>query len=81
MKFAIEIKSPEQYFRFKILEVLWNIIYPDGISNMYESTLMRKFNRLIYVSDKETEDIKQSIIKNKRWDFESSTCRHVTSYW
>ena len=68
MKFAIEIKRPEQYFRFKILEVLWNIIYPDGISNMYESTLMRKFNRLIYVSDKETEDIKQSIIKNKtKW--------------
>ena len=65
MKFAIEIKNPKQYFRFKILEVLWNIIYPDGISNMYESTLMRKFNRLIYVSDKETEDIKQSIIKNK----------------
>ena len=68
MKFAIEIKSPEQYFRFKILEVLWNIIYPDGISNMYESTLMKKFNGLIYVSDKETEDIKQSIIKNKtKW--------------
>ena len=68
MKFAIEIKSPKQYFRFKILEVLWNIIYPDGISNMYESTLMRKFNRLIYVSDKETEDIKKSIIKNKtKW--------------
>ena len=35
---------------------------------MYESTLMGKFNRLIYVSDKETEDIKQSIIKNKtKW--------------
>ena len=65
MKFAIEIKSPEQYFRFKILEVLWNIIYLDGIPNMYESTLMRKFNRLIYVSNKETEDIKQLIIKSK----------------
>ena len=68
MKFTIEIKSPEQYFKFKILEFLWNIIYPDGISNMYESILMKKFNRLIYVSDKETEDIKQSIIKNKtKW--------------
>ena len=32
---------------------------------MYESTLMRKFNGLIYVSDKETEDKKQSIIRNK----------------
>ena len=68
MKFTIETKCPEQYFRFKILEVLLNIIYLDGIPNMYESTLMRKFNRLIYVSDKETDDIKQSIIKNKtKW--------------
>ena len=33
--------------------------------SMYESTLMRKFNALIYVIDKETEDKKQSIIKNK----------------
>ena len=33
--------------------------------NMYESILMIKFNGLIYVSDKETEDKKQSIIKNK----------------
>ena len=65
MKFTIETKTPEQYFRFKILEVLWNIIYLNGILNIYESTLIRKLNKLIYVSNKETKDIKQSIIKNK----------------
>ena len=32
---------------------------------MHESILMRKFNVLLYVSDKETGDIKQSIIQNK----------------
>ena len=64
-EFTKEIKNLEKHFRYKILEVLRNIIYSDGISDMYESILMRKFNGLIYVSDKETEDIKQSIIKNK----------------
>ena len=65
LDFTREVKNMNEDSKIKIVEVLWNIIYPDGILNMYESTLMGKFNRLIYVSDKETEDIKQSIIKNK----------------
>ena len=65
LEFTKEVKNSEKNFRLKILEVLWKIIYSDGVSDMYESILMRKFNGLIYVSDKETEDKKQSIIKNK----------------
>ena len=33
---------------------------------IYESTLMRRPSKLIYMRDKETGDIKQSIIKNKK---------------
>ena len=65
LEFTKEIKSSEKNFRLKILEVLWKIIYSDGISDMYESTLMRRLTGLLYVSDKETGDIKQSIINNK----------------
>ena len=65
LEFTKEIKRSEKNFRLKILEVLWKIIYSDGISDMYESSLMRKLSGLLYVSDKETGDIKQSIIKNK----------------
>ena len=65
LEFTKEIKSSEKNFRLKILEILWKIIYSDGVSDMYESTLMRRLSELIYVSDKETGDIKQSIIKNK----------------
>ena len=65
MEFTKEIKSLEKNFRLKILEILWKIIYSDGISDMYESTLMRRLTGLLYVSDKETGDIKQSIINNK----------------
>ena len=64
LEFTKEIKKLEKSFRLKILEVLWKIIYSDGVSDMYESTLMRRLSGLLYVSDKETGDIKQSIINN-----------------
>ena len=65
LEFTKEVKNSEKNFRLKILEVLWKIIYSDGVSDMYESTLMRRLSGLLYVSDKETGDIKQSIINNK----------------
>ena len=65
LEFTKEVKNSEKNFRLKILEVLWKIIYSDGVSDMYESTLMRRLSGLLYVSDKETGDIKQSIISNK----------------
>ena len=65
LKFTKEVKNSEKSFRLKILEVLWRIIYSDGISDMYESNLMRRLSGLLYVSDKETGDIKQLIIKSK----------------
>ena len=65
LEFTKEIKSSEKNFRLKILEILWKIIYSDGVSDMYESTLMRRLSGLLYVSDRETGDIKQSIINNK----------------
>ena len=65
LEFTKEVKSSEKNFRFKILEVLWKIIYSDGVLDMYETTLMRRLSALLYVSDKEAGDIKQSIINNK----------------
>ena len=65
LEFTKEVKNSEKNFRLKILEVLWKIIYSDGVSDMYESTLMRRLSGLLYVSDKEAGDIKQLIIKSK----------------
>ena len=65
LEFTKEVKNYEKNFRLKILEVLWKIIYSDGISDMYESNLMRRLGGLLYVSDKETGDIKKLIIKSK----------------
>ena len=65
LEFTKEVKNSEKKFRFKILEVLWKIIYSDGVSDMYESSLMRRLSGLLYISDKEAGDIKQLIIKSK----------------
>ncbi len=65
LEFTKEIKNYKKNFRLKIVEILWKIIYSDGISDMYESSLMRKLSGLLYVSDKESGNIKQLIIKNK----------------
>ncbi len=65
LEFTKEVKNSEKNFRLKILEVLWKIIYSDGVLDMYESGLMRKLSGLLYVSDKEAGDIKQLIIKSK----------------
>ena len=65
LEFTREVKNSEKKFRIKILEVLWKIIYSDGVSDMYESSLMRRLSGLLYVTDKEVGDIKQLIIKSK----------------
>ena len=64
LEFTKEVKNYEKSFRLKIIEILWKIIYSDGVSDMFESNLMRRLGKLLYVSDKENGDIKQSIFKN-----------------
>ena len=64
LEFTKEIKNLEISFRLKILEILWKIIYSDGVSDMYESTLMRRINGLLYINDKDAGNIKQLVTKN-----------------
>ena len=65
LEFTKEVKNTEKKFRLKILEILWKIIYSDGVVDIYESNLMRRLSGLLYISDKEAGDIKLSIINNK----------------
>ena len=66
LEFTKEIKNYDKNFRLQIIKVLWKIIYSDGNSDMFESNLMRRLNALLYVSDKESGEIKESILKNLR---------------
>ena len=60
VKFTGEVKKYSMEYRLKIIEVIWKIVYSDGVSDSYESNLIRRICGLLYVSDKDN-----GIIKNK----------------
>ena len=65
IEFTREIKKNSMDFRLKIIEILWKIIYSDNISDNYESNLIRRICGLLYISDKDSGDIKLKV-KNSR---------------
>tara|TARA_Y100000590_G_scaffold92712_1_gene104922 strand:+ start:2593 stop:3021 length:429 start_codon:yes stop_codon:yes gene_type:complete len=60
VEFTREIKKYSMEYRLKIIEVIWKIVYSDGIIDSYETNLIRRVCGLVYVSDKDN-----GIIKNK----------------
>ena len=61
IEFTKEIKKKSMEFRFKIIEILWKIVYSDGTSGNYESNLIRRLCGLLYVSDKDSGIIKLKV--------------------
>ena len=65
LDFTREIKNSNDEFKVKITETLWNIIYSDGSSDMYEDNFMRRLTGLLYLDKKIVGDIKERI-RNKK---------------
>ena len=63
LEFTKEIKKYSSDFRFKIIEILWEIVYSDGTNDIYESNLIRRVCGLLYVSDKDNGIIKLKVQK------------------
>ncbi len=61
IEFTKEIKKNSMEFRLKIIEILWKIVYSDGSNDSFESNLIRRVCGLLYVSDKDSGDIKLKI--------------------
>ena len=59
LDFTREIKNSNDDFKIKITESLWNIIYSDGSSDMYEDNFMRRLTGLLYLDKKIVGDIKE----------------------
>jgi uncharacterized tellurite resistance protein B-like protein len=59
--FTREIKKYPMEFRLKIIEILWKIVYSDGVSDDYESNLIRRVCGLLYISDKDNGSIKMKV--------------------
>ena len=58
IEYTKEIKKNSMDFRLQIIELLWNIIYSDGIADQYETNLIRRVCGLLYISQKDNGEIK-----------------------
>ena len=65
VEFTKEIKKYTMEFRHKIIEILWKIVYSDRTNNMYESNLIRRVCGLLYVTDKDSGEIKLRVENSK----------------
>ena len=61
VEFTREIKKYSMEYRLKIIEVIWKIVYSDGISDNYETNLIRRICGLLYIPDKENGIIKTKV--------------------
>ena len=61
VEFTREIKKQTIEFKLKIIEILWKIVYSDGTSDNYESNLIRRLCGLLYISDKESGEIRLKV--------------------
>ena len=61
IEFTKEIKKYSMKFKLKIVEIIWKIVYSDGISDDYESNLIRRICGLLYISDKDSGMIKAKV--------------------
>ena len=61
VEFTQEIKKYSIDFRLKIIEIIWKIVYADGVSDSYESNLIRRICGLLYISDKDNGIVKTKV--------------------
>lgn len=66
IEFTREIKKYTMESRLKIIEIIWKIVYSDGVSDSYESNLIRRICGLLYVSDKDNGIIKTKVQNLKK---------------
>ena len=65
LEFTKEVKNKSIEEKKVVIEALWNIIYSDGLSDMYEDNFMRRLTGLLYLDKKIVGDIKERT-KNKK---------------
>ena len=66
VEYTREIKKYTMESRLKIIEVIWKIVYSDGVGDDYESNLIRRICGLLYISDKDNGIIKLKIQNLKK---------------
>ena len=66
LEFTKEVKNIDEESKKKIVESLWNIIYSDEQSDVYEANLMRRLSGLLYLDKKIVGDLKEKVKQKKQ---------------
>ena len=48
--------------RLKLIEMIWEVVYSDGILHEFEATLMRRLAGLLYVDDRDSGEAKKRVM-------------------
>jgi len=64
LDFTKKVKNMDQNNKIKIVETLWRIIYSNKDADIYETSLMRRLEGLLYIDSRIMGDIKDKIKKN-----------------
>ena len=48
--------------RTEVIEMLWEIVYADGVLHNYEANLMRRVSGLLYVSDRDQGEARKRVL-------------------
>ncbi len=67
LDFTKNLKNVDEEMKLIIVESLWEIIYSDNKSDMYEANLMRRLTGLLYLDPKKVGEIKERINLKLKW--------------
>tara|TARA_Y100001936_G_scaffold57006_1_gene55924 strand:+ start:77 stop:550 length:474 start_codon:yes stop_codon:yes gene_type:complete len=56
--------------RVRMIEMLWKVVYADGTLHDFEANLVRRICGLIYVSDRESGEVRKRVLEHLDLDFE-----------
>lgn len=51
--------------RIELLEMLWDVVYADGVIHDYESNLMRRLSGLLYVDDQDSGAARKRVMERR----------------
>lgn len=64
LSFTKDIKNHfDDAGRAHIMEMLWGVVFADGEEDNYENNLMRRIAGLLYISDKESGELRKKVMR------------------
>lgn len=76
LKTRVELYGPSRVLkdafdydqRIELIEMLWDVVYADGIVHDYESNLMRRLSGLLFVDDQDSGAARKRVIEQRGLD-------------